>query len=389
MKTLVVSYQNIKKEDRDRIRTIESKPHIGYIRFLLCQRMNFSDIPKELLKLGFSPIEPGELYFYFRQVMFPVFQKHKIQRYYYHYKIDRESERLTFEHTFGNAEDDRKAFCLCVQVLEIEFFFANEILAYYAHGKFPVDEHTGEPFMKLERTNSLTDILQHPKRHIIEMMLADGKTPKHISAYLNKTFGIEVGTKEISQYASAFFKIRRRDLERTIDDLQEEKETLVQTLELIRSETIAFNSLSEKTSAIGETKKKIADLDSIIKRMQGHHSHHAYQAGLLEYAQIREIFADVMLRTHKRFVDIDDTQPETDAVTYLATVVGMMTKATEKIIAVDDKLSETTKKSVSEEMLEVVIPTLERAEREEREAREKYRLTQEHSSDPDILGSDD
>jgi len=384
---LIISYKQIKTEDRDRIRSIESKPHIGYIRYLLCQRMAFHDIPKELMKLGFSPIEPGELYFYFRQVLFPILQKYQIQRYYFHYKVDRDSEILSISRTFGNAEDDRKAFCRCIPIFEIEFFFANEILNHYSGRTFPIDEQTGEPIIKVERTTALLDILQHAKRHIIDVMLADGKTPKHISAYLYKTFGVELEPKDISQYAGAFFKIKIREMERTIDDLQEEKEMLEHTLESIRGDTITFRSLSEKMSALGETKKKISELDSIIRRMQGHHSHHAYQAGILEYSQVREMFADVMLRTHKRFVDIDDTQPETDAVNFLATVVGMMSKATEKIVFLDDKLKETTKKSVSDEMLEVIMPTIERAEREEREALEAYQQLQLPGGE--ILGEDD
>ncbi len=388
---MILSYHKWSPEDRDRIRAIENKPHVGYIRYLLCQRMPFQRIGNELMKLGFSPVEPNELYFYFRQVIFPVFQKHNIQRYYYHYKIDRDTELLSFQNTFGQAEDDRKIFCRCIHMLEIEFFFANEILAYYNNVNFPVDPDTGLPIITIERTNALTQVLQHPKRHVIETMLADGKTPKHISAYLDKTFGVELEPRDIHHYANAFFKIRRKDLERTIEDLQEEKEQLESSLSYIRTHEQEFGSLSERAAAIGETKKKINDLDTIIKRLQGHHTHHAYHAGVLEYANLREMFADVMLRTHKRFVDIDDTQPETDAVNYLSTVVGMMSKATEKILSIDEKTKENSKKSVSDEMLEVIMPSMERIEREEREAFQKYnKLHQEDdTSQHEVLGYED
>lgn len=326
------------------------------------------DINSELMRLGLSWAEEDDFKMYFQEVMYSIIQECKLTSYYKMYRDGRAVEPLFFMTTFQKSENDRKAFCQCIGLMEIDFFFAGEIQDYYGtKDKIPVDIPTGKPILAVEGIPHFEDLLNHPKRHMIESMLIDGQTPKMIADYLDRTYDIDLDPKDIAFFANAFFKTKRRDLERTIDDMQMEVGKLEESLTLLRDMDESKMSIGERTTAMAATKVQMAQMNDQIKRLTGSHSHAAYNAGVLEFAHMREAFADVFRRSQRRFNKMDK-RTEDSVVDSLAKIVGMMSKSTERILGLDEKMSATTKKTISEEMLDVVVPSLERVLEEEQQA---------------------
>lgn len=394
---MLIRYSKFDEATRDRIRALESKGHIGYIRYLLMRRWPYAKINGELMGLGLSWVEEDDLRMYFKLALYPIIQQFKLDDYYKHYRDSRPAESLAFHATFQRSEKARENFCLCIIDMEIDFFFSNEILEHYG-SRDHIPHRDGKPIIHIEKVPDFTEVLNHPKRHIIEAMLIEGRTPKMISDLLDKSYDIQLPARDILMFASAFFKTKRRDLERTIDDLQDEVQKLNESIYVIRNTSENKMSIGAKSTAIANIKIKIEQLEGTIKRLMGHHSHSAFNAGLLEYAQIREMFADVMIRSHRRFQDLDG-RTEDEVVAPLKAIVDTMAKATDKIMSLDDRIQATTKKDISEEMLEVIMPSLDRVLEEEREAHRKYHeefggespleALKEADSEPEILGIDD
>lgn len=392
---MLIRYNKLDDYSRDRIRFLENKGHVGYIRYLLMRRIPLSQISSELLRLGLSGAEEEDYLLYFEKALYPVIQKYKLTSFYRSYLKDKEKERLSFTTTFKKSEVSRKAFCECIKDMEIDHFFSREIVNYYnGAANVPLIEETNEPIIMTEKVPDWTEMLNHPKRHVIDGMLVDGKTSKMIASYLDEKYDVQMPPAFIGMYAKAFFRVQRRDLERTIDDLSTEKEKLEQSLKVIKEADEIQMTIGEKSAAIATTKTKISQLDTQIKKLSGHYSEAAYNEGVLEFAQMREMFADVMVRTHKRFVIIDDRNDD-DGIGNLNTIVSMMGKATDKILSLENTMKDNSKKTIVEEMLEVTIPSLERIEEEERQAKEEYKeILYAHANDDDedddeIIGMDE
>lgn len=381
---MIIRYNKFDPEVRDRIRALESKGHIGYIRYLLMRRWTFKDINSELMRLGLSGADDNDLQLYFQNVLFPLIQEHKLSFYYKLYYDRVYDTRLNFSGTFQRSETDRQNFCQCIVLMEIDFFFHTEALEFYGtRDSIPVDTATEKPILNIGSLPNLTEVLNHNRRHMIEIMLIDGKTPKMISDYLDHTYDTQIDPKEILFFANGFFKTKRRDLERTIDDLNEEIARLELNLKKLRDMGEDDMSLGERTTAIAATKLKIEQFTTQVKRLMGNHSHAAYNVGVLESANIREMFADVLVRSHRRYVDMD-TRSEDEVIDGMSKIVGMMSKSAERIMNLEDRMSATTKKTISEEMLEVVVPSLERVLKEEQEAFREFQKEFGGGIDKDI-----
>lgn len=388
---MIIKYNKFDEYTRNRIRFLENKGHIGYIRYLMLRRIPFTTISTELLSLGLSGADPVDYQLYFKNVMYPLLRDYKIANYYKNYLNDKEKERFSFDKTLSKSESHRKYFCECIKELEVDCFFSNEIHAFYrTKDNIPLSDKTGEPVISSEKMPDWTEMLNHPKRHVIDGMLVDGKTPAMISAYLDKTYDIQLPAGDIAQYGKVFFKTRRRDLERTIEDLENEKAKLQEGLDVIKKTSEDVMTIGEKTTATANIKQKISMLDAQIKRLSSHHSNAAFNEGVLEFANMREMFADVMIRSHKRFQMLDE-KTEVEIVNPLNTVVSMMSRASDKIMSLEAAIKESTKRSVVDEMLEVVMPSLDRLEDEERRAREEYETTYgtKLKEDEEILGLDE
>lgn len=369
---MIVQYNKITPEHRSLVRTIESKAYIGYIRYLLMKRWPFERVRKELMRLGLAWNEQEDFETYFREVLYPLIQKKNLTKYYKKYRIGMKDTTLAYGTTFGKSEKDRVAFVDLLKLLEIDQFFADEIGVHYG-GPINIPNHpkTGEPLISRDRPLDLVELLQNPKRHVIEQLLVEGYSPKQVSEHLFQRYDIEITDKEITIYAKSFFNVKRQDIQRLIDSLQSEKDQLeMRLIEVQRKPSTDF-SFGERFEIISAINSKIQDLSRMIKRLSGVHTGAAYNAAVLEVTDMREMFKDVMVRAHRRFRYMDE-RTEDEVVGPLKNVMDMMVKATDKILGIEDVLNQKQTKSINEEMLEVIMPTLDRIEREEREAQYQY-----------------
>ena len=388
---MLIKFHQFDEYTRDRIRSLENKGHIGYIRYLMMRRVSYQEITNELLRLGLSKADESDYLLYFKKVIYPVIQDHKLTLHYKKYARGNTTERMNFTTEFDKSENKRQHFCACIKDLEIEEFFAEEIVEFYGGPEnVPVNEK-GDTIVTTAHMPDWTELLDHPKRHILDAMLVDGKTPKMIESYLDQHYDEQLSASVITMYANSFFRTRRRDLERTIDDLETEKEKLEETLLAIKETKELTMTIGEKAAAIGTAKKRIRELDEQIKRLSSHHSNAAFNSSLLDYAGMREMFADAMSRTYRRYTTMDE-RTEDDVVSHLSTLIGMLEKTSKNVLNLDEATKENSKKTVAEEMLEVVQPSMDRVKEEEEKALRKYREEfnlPEPENDGDILGMDE
>lgn len=394
---MLIRYNQIDPAHRDIIRALENKPHIAYVRYLMLKRWSPIAMNQELFKLGMSGAPERDLWIYFRMVLKPIIQNYGLEKYYAAYNESRAVESFSFELSLSTSQTERIRFCKMAKETETDLFFAAEILKYYGGIRnIPIDNESMKPVIEAQVVPDFSFILSHPRRHYIEVMLAEGKSAKMIQEYMASHYEEIIPLDQIQFFAKAFFNIKRKELERTIDDLQTEIHHLENMLQDIRNNRVAWLEVSDRAIIVSSIKAKIDNLQTIVRRLSGFHHHAAYHAGVLEFSHIRDMFADVMIRSHRRYIETD-RRTEDDAVGVLSTIVGMMTKATDKILALDERIQEKGRKTVSEEMLEVVMPTVDRVLEEERTAAMKYYeefgstqpLLLERKDEPDILGIDD
>lgn len=392
---MITQYNKITPEHRNVVRSIETKSHVSYIRYLLLKRWPYDRLRRELMRLGLTCPEKEDLVIYFLEVLSPKIKDCKLGKYYTKYQQDLDDSILFYSSTFKNSETDRVSFIDLLNLFEVTQFFAEEIAEHYgSYTEIPTHPTTGEPLIPKEKPVDLVEILQNPKRHVIESLLLEGYSPKQISDHLSMRFDMELSANEIKTYAKSFFDVKRQDIQRLLDSLHSEKENLENQLHEIKRRPKSDFSFGERFELISVTKEKLEQLNKNISKLSNIHTSAAFNSAVLEVSDMREIFSDIMVRAHKRFRDMDE-RTEDDVVAPLNNLVNMMAKATDKILTVNEILSQTATKSVNEEMLEIIQPTLERIEREEKEAMYAYKKTYEGDSEDmeseeeiDIIGYD-
>ncbi|MGG4438245.1 hypothetical protein AAXE64_27220 [Priestia megaterium] len=364
---MIVQYNKITPEHRSLVRSIESKSYVNYIRYLLLKRWPFERIKQELMRLGLAWDDKESYDIYFSEVLYPRLKKTQLSKYYKSYHLKLPCDTLTITSTFVESESDRIAFIDLLKSLGLEQFFAEEIVDHYQGlSNIPTHPSTGELLIE-EKPVDLVEVLQNPKRHVIERSLVDGYSPEQISDYLYQMYELEVTPQEIKMYAKSFFNVTRQDIHRLVENLQNEKADLEKRLTEMRHMPAAEFSFGERYEVLSTMKNKITQLGDMIKRLSSMHTNTSFNAAVLETTDMRDAFKDVFTRTYRRYRDLDE-RTEDEVVKSLNTVVNMMTKVTDKILSIDDVLSQKVSKSVNEQIIEAVMPTLERIEEEEREA---------------------
>lgn len=378
---MIVQYNKIPPEHRTLIRSIETKVYVGYVRYLLMKRWPFDRVRKELMRLGLAWDDQDDYEVYFQEVLYPVINKFNLSKYYKVYKFGMKDTTLTYSKTFGLSEKDRFAFVDLLKHLEIDQFFADEIVSHYnGLQNLPNHPDTGESIISRDKPVDLVELLQNPRRHVIENLLVQGYTPKQIVNHLAERYDMELKPEEIKVYAKSFFNIKRQDIQRLIDSLQDEKEALEKRLLEIRSKSPEDFSFGERHEVLSSMSGKIEHISQMVRKLSSVHTSATYNAALLEVTEMREMFQDVLVRSHRRYRYMDE-RTEDEVVNPLKSIAEMMGKAADKIIGIDDLLSQKATKSINEEMLEVIMPTLDRIEQEEREAQFAYRKATKSGAD--------
>ena len=383
---MIVQFNKITPNHRDVVRKMEAKAYIGYIRYLLIKRWSFERVRKELMRLGLAWDEKRDFEIYFQEVLYPIIRKYKIQQYYKLYRFGLSDEMLTMR-TFKGNEMERITFIEMIKKLEIEQFFAEEIIHHYGGShNLPNHPETGEKILSDEQPVDLVEILQNEKRYVIEQLLVEGYSPQQITDHLERRYDIEMSPEQINVYAKSFFDVKKQDVTRLLDSLHTEKETLENHLMELKSKAPGEVSIGERFEIVSNISDKINRISTMIKKLSSVHTGAAFNSAVLDVTDMREMFKDVMVRSHKRFRDMDE-RTEDDIISPLNTIVAMMAKATDKILSIEEVLSQKTTKSINEEMLEVITPTLDRIEQEEREAMFAYRQSNsKEEDDDDIIG---
>lgn len=391
---MIIQYNKIAPEHRDTVRSIDSKSYVGYIRYLLLKRWPFDRVRRELMRLGLAWNDQEDFEIYFKEVLYPPIKKFNLTKYYKKYKQDMDGMKgqpLLYGDSFGTSEKTRIDFIKLIHHLDIEHFFAEEIIAFYG-GVTNIPNHpsTDEPIIVREKPVDLVEMLQNPKRHVIDRMLVDGYTTRNISDYLFQRYDMELTPNEIKVYARSFFNVTRQDMQRLIDSLENEKDELSNRLIEVKRRPVEDFSFGERFEVLSVMSHKIEELSDMIKKLTNAHSNTAFNAAVLETSDMREMFKDVMIRAHRRFREMDE-RTEDDVISRLNAIVNMMSKATDKVMNIEEVLSQKATKSINEEMLDVIMPTLERIENEEREAMYSYKDAQDKKEDwddddDDILG---
>jgi hypothetical protein len=343
----------------------------------------------ELTRLGLSGGTDKQYGHYFDFVLYPLIVKYKLARHYKRYLHHKKDKLIDFTETFGSNDMSRTFFCEMIKETETEVFFSHQITKYYGKN-IPLDMNGESLFPNINKTD-VTAVLLHDKRHVVDGMLAEGFSPAKVSQGLEERYDIEIKPTVIADYAKSFMNLQRKELEVIIAEIQEERESFQEQLDFVRENPEEF-SVGERVTVISSLRDKIAALDHKVRGLQSAHSTTSYGEGIMEYSHMREIFTDIMQRSHRRYKRIDE-RTEDAVIDPLNKLVGMMVKAADKMISIDNVMNETVKKSITDEMLEVIVPTLDRVEEEERAARAEYmKMWAPETGEPqddEILGDDD
>lgn len=381
---MIVNFHGIPKEYRDDVRYVNSKGHAPYIRYLLLKRFPISEIHDELLKLGLRPVSKRQAETYFHHAVLPLIKGAGLEAYYKKYKRYGKDERLTLDVTFLRSETDREAFVSkLVPSTQTQPFFYEESRSYYGPHGIPTTENGRSVFPM--RYSGWEEILISSKRHVIDNFLLEGRSYKEISDHLSATFNLRYEAEAIGSYAEGFMNARVYDLSRVIGDLEDQLTEINESIKYTSSNHKL--SYGERMSVITRLKRSEELLKAKVNRMKSLHNTGAFSSAVLEYANIRDILADVLQRSHRRFVMMD-SRTDDEVIPSLTRIASTVDRMASRIIDVDEVASGVEKRSVTEEMIEIITPTLDRMEEEEREAVRAYEelIGVEPAKDDDILG---
>lgn len=314
--------QNIRPEYKDWIDNIEKKPHSKYIKYLLTKKYSADAVNKELIRLGLSCPSSDQLKTYFLYVMLPLIEKFDLVDVYEDYIIsirDGKGRRnkisgnnfyvLKFISDFDKNEKGRINFCRLLKVLDIDCLWADEIFQFYGDEEaLPLDDK-GSKIIDISRSKfkesitSTEKILLYNKRFLVDKLLLDNVSPERIARILKNNYNSVFTKDDIANYSRIFFNYKRRDLESTIEELEDEKNNLsLQLRDLMDRDDI---SLGEKATMTSKLEIRIKELDKTIKELNATYSDVAFNEGTLNNLEITDMFKDVIKRSYARFKNLD------------------------------------------------------------------------------------
>lgn len=366
----IVKLSRFDEHTREQVRFVERKAHVGYIRYLLLRRIAADDLNRELLRLGLSTVPAETLVLYFQNVLYPVIVKQRLKSFYERYRKALDVPELTL-YTFSRDEDARMSYLELLAEVGVDYFIVNEALEYYGSSDLIPTYPDNQCYITTERVPDWETILNHEKRYVIDGLLIDGKTPRMITDYFADVYGDDMLDEDaVTFYKKAFYNVTRQDLKLTIEKIDEELRQVEMQIRDVRDGTIPM-TISERSFVLATLRNKKQNHMEQIKRLSSHYSDASFSHGTLEATNLREMFADIAQRTYKRYVTADYRQ-EDNAVKTLDTLVSMLEKTSNQVLKIDDILINQSKKTVAEEMLEVIHPSMERIEKEQREDMQRY-----------------
>lgn len=334
-----INYEGMSEKVRKTVRIMESKPHIKYIRYLLTKRFSPIQIKRELQRLGLSAPHEEPMIVYYLAVIDPIVKKNGLSSTYSSYKgklLNKKNPRgayamdiLKYKLEFADNIDGQIKFCKFLNELEIEEVWISELIKMYGRAEnIPVDEN-GERIIKggLYK-RSITKLLTHPKRYLIDKMILEKVPTKRIVEYINKNFeGMKLFDYDIKYYKAIFFNMKSYDIEDKIKLITAERNNLQLSLDAIESDEEM--TLGDKTSLIQKTQARIEELDDNVKLLNSLYSETTMKSIEFERDNLEEMFLDIVTSSYSRFKHLDQFK-DRDVVDPLMKTVKIMGYAYDK-----------------------------------------------------------
>lgn len=403
---MIVDYTQFTPEVRRVVETIEEKPHLLYIRYLLTKKYSPAFIKRELWRLGLSAPHEGHLATYYLAVIDPVIEKFKLKSVYQDYKLrimqksapkGYKDEILNFKVTFdGKNEALRIQFCKAIKELGLEEMWSPEIVRAYGGTieNLPLDEN-GERIIKHLPNHNVEKILLHPKRVYIDQMLLEEIPVNRISKILQERFQVKFEHYEIAQYARVFFNYRRKNIEELVQRLEVERNSVQAQLDLLDYDDNL--SIGEKIAIRMQAEQKLEQLDENIKVLKAAYTDASFRQGALESTDLKKAWADVFYRSYERFLAYDKYK-DRDIVKALEGSVKMMGYAQEHIETVEgvaggtDKRNGDADKGKQNAALQLYRQRYEefmQKQEQEQTGGETPEILTEDTDDPDVEGAEE
>jgi hypothetical protein len=343
---MLIDYRKTDENTKGIIDSMENKPFIIYVRYLILKGFSLSQIRGDLWRLGYSSFPKESMVAYYVYAIKPLIKKYKLTKYYRRYEnaiTDPEpdavenkkifnSSVIDFNYTFRQLAEDREQFCRLVHETETEHLWADEIFRFYTNDTMPCMEN-GEPAIPPScQTRSIEYILSHPSRYLFDKYLLEGWSSKKVVDILKERHKIyDVAIVDLTFYAKNFFNFKRRSLE----DLQEyrikEQKEIEEQLELLVDPEFDNFSAAEKAIMKQELQNRLTAIKESILRNNDQYSQISFSQGVIENTDMVRMFTTTMneffglFNLHKQF-------KERENIPVLSEIVKTMKISSEQIL---------------------------------------------------------
>ena len=343
---LKIDYDKIDPRFKRTVESIESKPHVRYIRYLLSKRYSPVVVKKELQRLGLSAPHEPQLTAYYLSVIDPIMKIQNVSPLYADYK-----SKLLKTHKRGRGEfakdilnyrinicddlDLQVKFCKMIRALDIDDLWISEIYKFHGSaGNLPIDE-TGTRILEASSTYRNVDkVLLSPKRYLIDKLILENVPDTRITKYCRENLKININDYDIASYKRAFFNIKTQSIEERIKSLEVEKNSLESLLKDINElEEYSDLEIGEKMLIIKQTEQRLSETSENIKTMNMMYSDFAFKVATSDQRDFEKMFSDVTLRAYARFTQLDGYK-DRDVVDPLFKTAKMMSFAHDKVEAI-------------------------------------------------------
>lgn len=360
---MIVNYQKVPKEARDNVRIVNDKGHAPYIIYLLLKRFDLKEIPDELSKIHLSQVGLEQLKDFLEYALYPLIQESGLEKYFKKYVKVGNDTTLSISSTFARSDSDRQNFIVNIVVpTGADVFFSDEVKRFY-RGMIPRSEN-GRPIIK-DYGEGWMNILTHEKRFVIDGFLAEGRNIEELIKHFESVHHENLSKNDLKSYSAGFMNAPLHQMSKAIIKLENELNEITKATNTIKNNK--EKTIGEKSVIIAQLNKKEKYIRAKLEKMKSLHNSGAFATATLEYINMRDILADVLQRTHRRFIWMDE-RTDDDVIVSLSRLSNTIDKTINRILMVDEVASGVETKTVTEEMIDVIKPTLDRLEEEEREA---------------------
>lgn len=384
---MIIRYHTIENEEqRDIVKQINSCGHAAYIAYMMLKRYNFEKINEELTYINLETFSKKSLQIYFRHALAPLLRKYGMYNHYQRYEHQsNDLQEFEISKNFLHDDDGRKNYIkYIIKETQTSVFFIKEIKEHFK-GRLP--RENGKPIID-DTPGDYMEVLTHSQRHQIDNFLSHGRDAKEIVEHLKAIGASPLNNEDIEAYRKGFLNASSLSITDMITDLQNQLNTVEANLRMMRQNNRM--TIGKKTASIKNLTLQKKQLETKISKMQSMYASNAFGSAVIEYNDMRDMFADALQRSHKRFVKAD-RRTEDAAVDVMHKLLAMMDKSTHRILDLDGVMSAVQTKSISDEMLEIIKPNLERLEEEERKSIKMYESQihlDEYDEAEDIIGLD-